>query len=207
MSHLKKTENVIAVKKGSSIETDISFYDLTAKGYIFDGWYNEKQIKLDKSYKVEKDETFTAKWSPIKYTIKFDKNNGKGTDIRNMICEYDKEYSIPKNTFSPPVGYKSTDGWSTSTTQENSLIYADEEKIKNLCNTDGQEITLYAIYSEGDFIATFVDLSNKLIEKVSCTENEVIQSDKIPKILSYTSETTKDGKVIKGWYDITWRKS
>lgn len=194
---LNKTEQVT---KGQTV----NFPVLNQIGYKLSGWYNEAGNEVNTSDKIEKDETFKAKWSPITYTINFDANGGSG-EVSSIECKYDTEYNLPNNSFTVPIGYKKTDGWAnTKIITPISKVYEDGEKIKNLSATDGASVTLYAVYSKGDYTATFVDYEDMLIEKVPCDKNETLSSSKIPTIPETVQAKLKlkvGYKLKDGWYD------
>jgi len=68
-------------------------------GYTFDGWYIQ-DTKVDASYVVKGDVTFTAKWTAKTYTLLFNANGGSVTPDR-MEVTYDANYqSLPTPTHS-----------------------------------------------------------------------------------------------------------
>lgn len=176
------------------------FPNISKTGYIAE-WYNESKIKIDNSYIVKKDETITAKWKPITYTICFDANGGDGK-IDDIVCTYNVEQKLPQNTFTPPKNYRKTNGWcNTTKISENSILYNDNEIVKNLSNKNNDIVTLYAVYSENDYTATFVDHENCFIARIPCNSGDVI-NNKIPEIPNNIKSKLKIGyKFADGWYD------
>jgi uncharacterized repeat protein (TIGR02543 family) len=117
----------------------------TKEGYKFSGWYTDKSF--DESTKVTKIAkgttgkiTLYAKWTPIEYTITFNKNGGKGEKY-TKTCKYGTTYTVPKNKFTKK-GYKFV-GWNTKK-DGTGTSYKSGSKIKNLASKSGKNITLYA---------------------------------------------------------------
>ena len=86
-----------------------------------------------------------AKWEAIKYNIEFDKNadDATGTTAKMTDLEFDKSYNLTENGFTRE-GYVFK-GWSTDK-NATSATYTDKQSVKNLAKTDGETVTLYAIW-------------------------------------------------------------
>lgn len=107
--------------------------DPTKKGYTFEGWFNG-ETKLTAETVITGNVIYTAKWTPIRYTIKFDKNAADAVGSMNDIsATYDEEVQLPLCAFTRD-GYTFT-GWGS---------YKGEDKVKNLADKDGAVVTLKA---------------------------------------------------------------
>ena len=107
--------------------------DPTKKGYTFEGWFNG-ETKLTAETVITGNVIYTAKWTPIRYTIKFDKNAADAVGSMNDIsATYDEEVQLPLCAFTRE-GYTFT-GWGS---------YKGEDKVKNLAGKDGAVVTLKA---------------------------------------------------------------
>lgn len=167
---------------------------ITKVGYIFDGWYY-KDTKFDFATPITSNLTLSAKWNPIIYTIKFDKNGGFGNDMENASCFYDEEKKLPLNTYIAPIGMQFI-GWST---QKNSLSsnYLDGETIKNLTTENNATIKLYAIWSEKD--------EHSIIYENILFDDELINNSENP-MSFYESRNIelkkieRTGYIFEGWF-------
>lgn len=172
------------------------------RGYKISGWCDSSDKLVADTYKITQDVTFYAKWSPIQYKISFDKNGGSGTPPTLIQCEYDKDIKLPKNELTPPPTFMGRDGWSTSKEGINAHYYADEEIVKNLTYTDDATVTLYARYSEREFIIKFLDQDSKLLKQFDCNTGDTISEDELPEL----PRIYKDGYKTTGWYNTSDEK-
>lgn len=156
-------------------------------GYIFGGWYTDEKCE-GTSYTeisatdITSDTTLYAKWTPITYTVHFNRNDAsidssKGSLIGNysdVVLEYDTDYTLEDvttlegNTSVTQV-FTYTDasgttvgkfiGWSYS--ESGAQVYGNNQKIKNILNEDGnvpengETITLYAKWIVGKYAVNF----------------------------------------------------
>ena len=106
-----------------------------------------------------------AKWEPISYTVKFDKNadDAAGT-MADQKFKYDEEKSLNANAFSR-TGYVFL-GWNTDKDAK-TAEYADKQSVKNLTKEDQGVVTLYAIWLEKAEIDTSDADAKFAIKKVS----------------------------------------
>ena len=111
------------------------------KGYKFNGWYTKKSggTKIKTTTKVTKNVTYYARWTAIKYTIKFNANGGKGT-MKALSATYDKTVALRANTFKR-AKYAFA-GWAKS--KNGAVVYKNKAKVKNLASESGKTVTLYA---------------------------------------------------------------
>ena len=122
--------------------------DPTKDGYDFDGWYytdaDGKEQKWDFKDPVSKDMELTAKWIAYTYEIEFQKNStdAKGT-MENQPFAYDEEKALTANAFTRS-GYTFL-GWAEET--DGTVVYTDSQNVLNLTDTDGEKITLYAVWA------------------------------------------------------------
>jgi len=117
----------------------------TRTGYTFAGWYSDNKYK-NKVNKISKGSTgkkiLYAKWTPNKYTIKFNGNGATGGKMKNMLNrKYGTSYKLTANAYQKK-GYKFT-GWNTKKNGKGKA-YKNKASVKNLVSTNGGTITLYA---------------------------------------------------------------
>ncbi len=135
-------------------------YNLTANafkrtGYTFAGWntkadgsgtaYANKAEVKNLTAKNGVTITLYARWSPIKYTIRFSGNGNTSGSMEDMACKYGKSYTLTANGFSK-TNYKFK-GWNTKANGKGTA-YANAASVKNLTATNGGTITLYAQWTE-----------------------------------------------------------
>lgn len=169
---------------------------LQETGFIFQNWYIAgnagAETKVDSSTTVAYagDHTLTAKWTPITYTFKFYANTGTGT-MKDLICEYGKEYSLSANEFTKE-GYKFV-SWNTS---ENGtgIEYENEQIIKNLIDVNGTVINLYAQWTQDEFTVTY-DYATNGGTSATKTTAKVLNGNNI----DLTPTATKNGWNFIGW--------
>lgn len=118
----------------------------TKTGYSFSGWYNGKTA-FDFSTPITSNLTLRAKWTAHTYTIVFDKNGGTGDDMQSLSCTYDKDVTLPMNSYTAPAG-KVFVGWALSKDAA-TPVYSNGKIIKNLTSENGAVITFYALYDTG----------------------------------------------------------
>ncbi|MBX8935984.1 InlB B-repeat-containing protein [Enterococcus gilvus] len=163
----------------------------TRTGYQFSGWYDGADKAGDDLVMPAGGKTLVAKWTPIKYSVQFDGNSGTGT-MAAQGFEYDAEQKLSKNTFTK-AGYSFT-GWSQK--KDGEVEYTDEKAVNNLTTTDGEKITLFAIWQAEDQVVKFdvnggdeatkpADITGKTGEKVD---------------ISKVKAPTRSGYTFAGWY-------
>lgn len=108
------------------------------KGYVFDRW--------DTRFKeVHKDLVIRPIYRPIEYTVDFYGNaiDVQGTTLSQRYS-YDEESKLPVNGYYRS-GYIFL-GWSTI--PGDILMYPDRSRILNLSDTEGEHISLYAVWKK-----------------------------------------------------------
>lgn len=135
--------------KTYTIET--ATFDLptpTKTGYTFAGWYDNAELTGNKVTQITKgstgDKTFYAKWTPNKYTVKFNPNGGTGS-MADQAFIYGTSQNLTANAFTN-VGY-SFNGWNTNEAGTGTK-YNDQESVNNLTPTNNGIVNLYAQWTE-----------------------------------------------------------
>ena len=138
------------------------------KGYTFGGWIvsgtEPEHIKsAGEKFKWEyaENKTFTAKWNPIAYSVKFDSNGATGS-MDNQSFVYNRAQALTKNQFSKD-NYRFTgwcDAWNNGTDSCDGNMYSDEQVVLGLTSENGKVITLYAMWTLEDYSITYNVLKN-----------------------------------------------
>lgn len=162
--------------------------------------YTDKDGKaITGTYKVTGDTTITVKYTPITYTVKFDKGDGTGEPPANIAATYDKELTLPDNTLTAPAGY-SVSGWKDGEDK----TYDAGKTVKNLTTIDGATVTLTANFvSNTTYTTTFINSTEKAPANV--TLPAALTLNKGNDSVSLTSGDYKladqTGYTFDGWYD------
>lgn len=170
----------------------------TKEGYNFIGWnteldgtgqaYSGERKVLNLTDKNDGEIELYAQWKPIKYTLKFNSNDGIGT-MDDIKLNYDERKKIPENAFTKE-GYIFI-GWNTKE-DGTGISYNDSEEVLNLSSTENDIINLYAIWEKENVTITFDanggegnmnNIEAKVNDGIVLTENKF----------------TKTGYAFKGW--------
>ncbi len=124
-----------------------------ATGYIFGGWYTQSECNEEHKWtfttRLTGDSTFYAKWTPVSYTVKFDKNLAAATgSMEDQARKYDDGIALTACTFEGPEGLEFA-GWSL-VPEGTGTIYFDGA-VGNFATADGAKVTLYATWTEEDW--------------------------------------------------------
>ena len=133
--------------------SDVTLIKPTKTGYIFNGWTgsnvktqgytttgyipseNVKITTNDRGNKI-----FSANWTPIRYTVKFNANGGVG-EMQEEVFTYDEPKVLLTNCFTKKCD--TFEEWNTNK-DGNGISYSNESVIKNITSTSNETITLYA---------------------------------------------------------------
>ena len=157
------TGNEIASKKVTYQEKYGDLPNPKLEGWKFKGWYTSAtggtQVSKETIYEATVDSTVYAHWEQIKYTVRFNGNGNWNTSQGSYTQQftYDVSGTLTPNKFTrlDNTTYNSINyikgyefiGWGTSATQT-TATYTDKQKVKNLKNTDGAVLDLYAIWKK-----------------------------------------------------------
>lgn len=157
------TGNEVASKKVTYKEKYGDLPNPKLEGWKFKGWYTSAtggtQVSKETIYEATVDSTVYAHWEQIKYTVRFNGNGNWNTSQGSYTQQftYDVSGTLTPNKFTRPdnTTYNSLNykkgyefiGWGTSATQK-TATYTDKQTVKNLKNTDGAVLDLYAIWKK-----------------------------------------------------------
>ena len=154
----------------------------TRADYKFDGWYTSSGQRVKKiKGKDAKNYTLTARWSPKKYSIKYNLNGGKNKGNPSY-------YTIKSGTIvlkdPERTGYK-FGGWYTDS--------ALKKRIKRIKSSARKPYTLYAKWTPVTYKITY-----KLNGGTNNSGNPKTYNITTSKIT--LKEPTKEGSKFVGWY-------
>ena len=157
----------VAATYDSSTLNPSSITNPTKTGYTFGGWYSGEggtgSLVINSSgklqanvsgftgtngvWKATTDKTLYAKWTPITYTVVFDKNSGTGT-MASQTFTYNVAQNLTANSFTR-TGYTFA-GWNTEA-DGSGTSYADKQSVT--LTTAG--LTLYAQWKANTYTIEF----------------------------------------------------
>lgn len=204
ITYVDESGNILKTDSETSYGSVELYY--TKTGYIctyYDS--NGKMVETKYSrtyYKTESDCKIIVKFTPIKYTIKFEKKSSYSVSVEGNLpesieCVYDTEYVLPKNELTctaNSIEYKPR-GWTKNYNGYSSDLYSvgefsDDEKVKNLTTIDGATVTLYACFSNEDrYVLTFYKDDTAYYPSTAliyADKDDIIGNDKVPEAKSKT---------------------
>lgn len=195
-----KTGNAtVGVARDTAIDTKIPA-DPTKKGYTFEGWFNGGE-KLTAETTITSDVTYTAKWTPITYTIELNAGGGVGEKV-TLNAAYDQKITLQDNPFIRDgydfVGWGSYSGATSAST-------ANQATVKNLTDKDGTTVKLYAVW-KGKSVAVTVDpnyegaATTSRNGAVGSNYNYIFKKDGGPQ-RSELESPVRTGYIFDGWFD------
>lgn len=108
---------------------------------------------------ISTDTTLYVVYSPITYTVKFDKGVGQETDEGKLpeefTVKYDEEFTLPDNKLS--YSGKKAVGWYMKTGESGSIKerHSNGDKLKNLKENNNESVTFIADFNDYDCVITF----------------------------------------------------
>ena len=130
-----------------NIDSSITFTPLAnVTGYVFNGW-NPASIPAG-GFGAK---TVTAQWTPITYSVKFNKNGGTGT-MADESFTYGTAKALTANAFTR-TGY-TFKGWATSS-GATSAAYTNGQSVSNLTATANGTVTLFAVWQVNTYSVKF----------------------------------------------------
>ncbi len=193
-------------------------YHLDREGYLFAGWYTTEDFaegsrisgwdSKQKSYDV----TVYGKWTPITYTIRF--NKGKSSSTAEMPAQtftYDKPQELSECIFEAPAGLK-FGGWIALDTtghddDELERDYSDKQEVLNITSENGAVITLYALWVNKNRSNIIYMIDGLEVTGLTPSSFLPSQSVMLPTATTDAAKLTKEGYTFSGWYTTSDFKS
>ena len=173
--------------------------DPTLKGYVFGGWFHG-DTQLTAETVISAPVTYTAKWTPISYTIRFHANGGEGT-VEEISAQYDQDITLPTCGFTR-AGYQ-FNGWGTYASASSGD--AAGKTVKNLTSTEGAVVDYYAAWA-GLPVQVTIDLNYAGGENYTRTGvvgknyNYVYNESTGGADFRSLPTPTRTGYIFKGWF-------
>ncbi len=200
---LKDGENTdtVKVETGKTIGTKLP-KDPTKTGYTFGGWF-DGDTQLTAETIISGDVTYTAKWTPITYTIAFEKGYSEvtGTAVESITATYDKEVTLPACTYTRE-GY-TFNGWGAYYNATSGTAVG--ETVKNLQSKQGATYTYYPAWCGNAVDVTFdPNYTGAETTTRTCAVGDYytkIRNDDGSMTRSSVADPTREGYIFLGWYD------
>ena len=169
---------------------------ISATGYIFGGWYDGENWETanfvgagGNEYTVLDDIKLYAKWTPIRYNIKYNANGG---DI-GVTDTFEKTYGMPVTLASPSKAGYHFDGW-----------YTDDDTFNNLYNgqtdistIDGANENIYAKWLVNKYTIEFDVTTRPAL--ISTKPADIIKTYGVNVTLPNPT-SVPDGYTFDGWF-------
>lgn len=174
-------------------------------GYLFKGW-NTKADGSGTAYAVgakatgltELDNvtvTLYAQWTPITYTVKYDKNNATSGTVADSTHTFDVSKNLNANAYTR-TGY-TFKGWNTKADGSGDS-FTDSQSVKNLTITDKDTITLYAQWTANTYTVSFNKNSGSG-STVPALTNSTELTLKYDESKTLTASASRTGYQFVGW--------
>ena len=136
-----------------------------------------------------------AQWSPISYSVKFDKNSAAATGtMADESFTYDVAKSLTTVGFSR-IGYTFS-GWNTKA-DGTGTSYADKQSVSNLSSTSGAVVNLYAQWAVNSYGVTL----NAKGGTIASGHDVTSYTYGVGATLPTSDYIAKTGYTFGGWYD------
>ena len=169
----------------------------TRPGYTFGGYYTAKNGggtqyytssgSSARNWNIAANTTLYAKWTANTYTIIYNSNKPRGasSEITGLTASsthtYDVAGSLTANGYSL-VG-RTFKGWSTSA--NGSVLYGDEDTVKNLTSTANGTYNLYAVWQANKYTVTFGTAGGSNVSPVEATFDSGLPTVSLPMRAGY----------------------
>ena len=144
------------------------------------------QVRLDA------DTFFVSDSEAISYTLVFNANGGRDEAPASQTLQYDEDFTLPNNTFSPPSGCAFF-GWKI-----NGTLYSAGTTISRLSTTDGATVTAYAYWLKDPITITF-DGNGGTLSDGSSTYTKTISPGDTVDLAEIRDKFSRDGYWIGVW--------
>ena len=166
-------------------------------GYTFGGYYTAKNGggtqyytssgASARNWNITANTTLYAKWTANTYTIIYNSNkpSGASSEITGLTASsthtYDVAGTLTANGYSL-VG-RTFKGWSTSA--NGSVLYGDEDTVKNLTSTANGTYNLYAVWQANKYTVTFGTAGGSNVSPVEATFDSGLPTVSLPMRAGY----------------------
>lgn len=148
---------------------------------------------------MEHNLVFDSNFYSSTYKVEFNSNNGKN-ETKTQTMTFNKSEKLNKNTFTK-TGYVFK-GWSTTPVDiengANFVVYKDEQEVKNLANSNGTIIKLYAVWVDEEKPTAVITTTNDFNNIQTLTVKASDTGSGVKDILYSTKKTTLEPDAIYG---------
>jgi len=163
-------------------------------GYTFNGWYGDNNTFAnlwDFDTTITENVTLYAKWEPVTYTVRYDKNADDATGTTaDSIHTYDVDQALTSNGYTRE-NYPFA-AWNTKP-DGSGTGYSNGQIVKNLSAEDGAIVTLYVRWNNGNQSTVTFDSNGGSYVSPATGVNK-------GETISKPADPVKDGYTFSGWY-------
>ena len=131
--------------------TNVTTPSASRTGYTFNGWYIGNTKYTGGIWTYNSNKTATASWTPKTYYVQYQGNGATEGSMINSTHTYDTSAALRSNSYIR-TGY-SFAGWAKTST--GSVVYADQDSVKNLTSTANATVSLYAIWTPNTYTVKY----------------------------------------------------
>ena len=142
--------------------TSLTAPTVTKTGYTFNVWSPSVPATMP-----DADATYTATWTPITYSVRFNANGGSGS-MSNQNFTYGVAQNLTNNAFTHAT--KAFGGWTTNSDGTGDE-YANGASVSNLSSTQGAIVDLYAKWVDCTLYTVTLKVHNdtyQVLQQGSC---------------------------------------
>ena len=164
---------------------------MTKTGYTFDKWYTDSTRVFPAVFPltVSGNVNLYAKWNPITYTVRYDKNApDAGGSTADSVHTYDAEKSLNPNGYTRTI-YTFTN-WN-SESNGSGTNYSNSQNVKNLASAAGDVVILYAIWDLSQYTVSFASNGGSTVAPQTITYGLTA---------SPPADPTRSNYTFGGWY-------
>jgi uncharacterized repeat protein (TIGR02543 family) len=162
--------------------SSISAPSVSRTGYTFSHWSPTVPATMPAA-----NSTYTAQWTPITYTVKYNGNGSTGGSTSDSTHTYDQSKALTLNGFTK-TGHTFA-GWATSA--GGAVVYADGQSVSNLANTQGATVNLYAKWTVNQYTISYQSNGGTPVSSNTVDYGTQISAPTAP---------TRTGYIFAGWY-------
>ena len=184
-----------------TVQSGFSLNHPTKTGYTFTGWssgdFDGQKMTVSVSAGSTGPKEYTAHWTPITYSIKYNKNSSSaiGTMENSSHTYGDLPQKLSENQFTRS-DHKFI-GWATDNKTTSTVVYADQAEINSdLENTQGAVYNLYAKWAQTRSVTYYPNGATS--GTVPSDLNGYINGETVT-VLDNTGNLQRSSYVFAGW--------
>ncbi len=161
----------------------------TFEGFLFGGWSGEGRLwAADDTVKTLTNQTFTAEWTPIAYTVRFLPGEDGTGSMTDQAFTYEEKQNLAPCAFTRENYLFSC--WSNTVT---GVTFKDEAEVKNLASEQGAVVSLTAVWAAKRYSVEYY--RNYSAGDDTCTAQTITYGE----TTTLSDEIGRAGYTFSGW--------